>query len=109
MISIPLPATIPRRKAAKRATAICASNIVIVLVRAEKRLGDCGYASTSDRREMVTAAMHNGLLGWRPYSRARARALQRVRPVVGVGKFHKGKEISPIFESQNEGSDTAIT
>jgi hypothetical protein len=32
-ISIPLPATIPRRKAAKRATAICASNIVIVLVK----------------------------------------------------------------------------
>src|SRR5271167_3087718 len=33
MISIPLPATTPRRKAAKRATAICASNIVIVLVK----------------------------------------------------------------------------
>jgi hypothetical protein len=33
MISIPLPATIPRRKAAKRARAICASNIVIILVK----------------------------------------------------------------------------
>jgi hypothetical protein len=31
MISIPLPAIIPKRNAAKRATAICASNIVIVL------------------------------------------------------------------------------
>jgi hypothetical protein len=33
MISIPLPATIPKRKVAKRATAICGSNIVIVLVK----------------------------------------------------------------------------
>jgi hypothetical protein len=33
MISIPLPATIPKRKAAKRATAICGSNIVIVLIK----------------------------------------------------------------------------
>jgi hypothetical protein len=31
MTSIPLPTTIPRRKAAMRATTICASNIVIVL------------------------------------------------------------------------------
>jgi hypothetical protein len=33
MISIPLPATIPKRKAAERASVICALNIVIVLVK----------------------------------------------------------------------------
>jgi hypothetical protein len=33
MISIPLPAIIPKRKAAKRATVICASNIVIAVVK----------------------------------------------------------------------------
>ena|SRR5271165_676560 len=42
MISIPLPTTIPRRKAAKRATVICASNIVIVLVK--HRSCDLGLA-----------------------------------------------------------------
>jgi hypothetical protein len=33
MISIPLPAIIPKRKAAKRATVICASNIIIAVVK----------------------------------------------------------------------------
>ena len=33
MISIPLPATTPRRKAAKRASAIGVSNIVVLLVK----------------------------------------------------------------------------
>jgi hypothetical protein len=33
MISIPLPAIIAKRKAAKRATVICASNIIIAVVK----------------------------------------------------------------------------
>jgi hypothetical protein len=41
MISIPLPAATPRRKAAKRASAICASNIVIALVK--HRSCDLGF------------------------------------------------------------------
>jgi hypothetical protein len=51
MISILLPTIIPKRKAAKRANVICASNIVIAVVKARLAIsassnGDQGMFST---------------------------------------------------------------
>ena len=53
-----------------------------LVARAEKKLGDRGYASTSDRREMVTTAMHSSAIG----RKSRSTKRQRLSPPLGPSR-----------------------
>src|ERR1700733_642878 len=79
MISIPLPATIPKRKAANRAIAICASNIVVVLVKRRSCVSDIflkegRVTSPPSLRATIRSPLANGALGLTDRHRSRPQA-----------------------------------